>query len=975
MSPEDAQKGVTMRSALSTLLAPVATVLLIILFGAAAALVPGGVSATDPGSMDAMSIDMDPSADVANTATGLGSREPCARVNENDILDADEDATADTVTIDVTAKAIPDSNRMTAFQLFLLYDEANLTIQSRDLQFMLLANPGGNLFDASDFTPDVDGNGQYTVAGLDVNDMSGESGDGVLARITVSSDPAASAGLYSLALDSSVHLDPSGEGHIPATINNAFLAVNETCDNLPTPSPAPTPGPTPSPGSVLIGIDHDGAPLDINPGPSIVGSGDQTTVAVVAEAPSPGIGAFTVDIYYDPNVLTATSCTSSIGLCNVAFSSISVRAVGASATGFQGTLDLADITFQAVGSDGECSALTPDAVQVTDPEGTDLGVTVFDGVACVSAGPGPGSVFIGIDHDGAPLDINPGPSIVGSGAQTTVAVVAEAPSPGIGAFTVDIYYDPSVLTATSCTSSIGLCNVAYSSISVRAVGASAFGFEGTVDLADITFEATGPVGWCSGLDPNVVTLADPEGTDLAASVFGGGVCISAPCPTPANDDFDAATGIPGIPFSDSVDTRCGTTAPDDPYCAGRGTTVWYSFTPSENLRIQADTFGSSYDTTLSVYTGARGALNQIRCNDDSGSLQSKVVFDAMAGETYYFMIGSCCGGPGGDLVFTVDLGPPPLDVQVDIDPVGSVVPRYGVAYLEGTVSCNKPAAIEIFGQLNQRSGRATIVGDFSTFLLCDGEARWSAAVDDATGKYAGGQADATVSAFGFTMDEFDSDESVSRVRLEGTRPPPKTRCPRDGNLGFESGTVGSSDIPCWTVVQQAGSAGSWCTQVGAAPPQGDCAGTTAPVAVPPAGAQAAMTNQSFMGSYVLFRCGVLRTGSIEFNLYVNNHARVFFTPPTLDYTIGENQQFRADLVSAAAMAADPFTVAPGDVLMNLYQTMPGDPLVSGYAAVNRDASAQVGEEVCIRFAVTASVFFMNVGVDDVGVDLSTRGRP
>jgi hypothetical protein len=48
------------------------------------------------------------------------------------------------------------------------------------------------------------------------------------------------------------------------------------------------------------------------------------------------------------------------------------------------------------------------------------------------------------------------------------------------------------------------------------------------------------------------------------------------------------------------------------------------------MGIEANTFGSDYDTTLSVYTGSRGALTQIACNDDADLLQSLVRFNATA---------------------------------------------------------------------------------------------------------------------------------------------------------------------------------------------------------------------------------------------------------------------------------------------------------------------------------------------------------
>src|SRR6266545_4613510 len=64
-----------------------------------------------------------------------------------------------------------------------------------------------------------------------------------------------------------------------------------------------------------------------------------------------------------------------------------------------------------------------------------------------------------------------------------------------------------------------------------------------------------------------------------------------------------------------------------------------------------------FDTTLSVYTGSRGALSQVGC----ASFPAQVTLDVSANTTYFFMVASaCCGGPGGTLVLNVR-GPPAND--------------------------------------------------------------------------------------------------------------------------------------------------------------------------------------------------------------------------------------------------------------------------------------------------------------------------
>ena len=40
------------------------------------------------------------------------------------------------------------------------------------------------------------------------------------------------------------------------------------------------------------------------------------------------------------------------------------------------------------------------------------------------------------------------------------------------------------------------------------------------------------------------------------------------------------------------------------------------FTPSADILINANTFGSEYEAGIAVYTGTRGNLTQIACNDD-----------------------------------------------------------------------------------------------------------------------------------------------------------------------------------------------------------------------------------------------------------------------------------------------------------------------------------------------------------------------
>jgi hypothetical protein len=233
---------------------------------------------------------------------------------------------------------------------------------------------------------------------------------------------------------------------------------------------------------------------------------------------------------------------------------------------------------------------------------------------------------------------------------------------------------------------------------------------------------------------------------------------------PPNDDITAATVIPAVPFTDAINTTEATTAADDPDCVGQGPTVWYSFTPDADGTFGANTFGSDYDTTLSVYTGTPGNLTQIACNDDFTSLQSAVIFNAVAGETYFLMVGAFASGPWGSLSFRLE-ETEPIVIDLALSPKGAVVPKTGTATVRGTVVCNEPATVfGIGGELKQRKGRVFLRGFFGVgeFACEPPETEWSAIVTAENGLFTGGKATVlNVSASG--CGEFSCDD----VFIEG----------------------------------------------------------------------------------------------------------------------------------------------------------------------------------------------------------------
>lgn len=136
-----------------------------------------------------------------------------------------------------------------------------------------------------------------------------------------------------------------------------------------------------------------------------------------------------------------------------------------------------------------------------------------------------------------------------------------------------------------------------------------------------------------------------------------------------------------LPYADSVSTSGASTEPSDPTpvtspdCGNgsRAKSVWYRFTAPTTGTITADTFDSDYDTILSVYTGSCGTLTPVpgQCNDDDpfDGAQSKVLFQAPAGTTYYFMI-TAFENDGGNLTFHLRFLPTPVSCLGDCDGSG-----------------------------------------------------------------------------------------------------------------------------------------------------------------------------------------------------------------------------------------------------------------------------------------------------------------
>ena len=120
-------------------------------------------------------------------------------------------------------------------------------------------------------------------------------------------------------------------------------------------------------------------------------------------------------------------------------------------------------------------------------------------------------------------------------------------------------------------------------------------------------------------------------------------------PRPVHEDFNAARLVNPVPYLDVVDTWNAYTYLDDPEpsCGYNVTnTIWYRYVGDGNP-IAFYTNESDFDTVVSIWTGTRGNLAEVACNDDGGpGLQSFVKLNTAPGNTYYIMVGGYGGATG-----------------------------------------------------------------------------------------------------------------------------------------------------------------------------------------------------------------------------------------------------------------------------------------------------------------------------------------
>lgn len=334
--------------------------------------------------------------------------------------------------------------------------------------------------------------------------------------------------------------------------------------------------------------------VSIQPSTISVAPSGSATVSLQETGPASGLGAWTIDVTYDPTVLQVTSCTPQNGsLCNTAFAGNKIRVSGGSASGLAGTQTLAGITFQAIGAQNSSSQIVPAIITFADANGvpftpstsngtisigippalTSLSqpasgppsggtvVTIFGTSFSTAAGtttlkfganaatnvscssttqctatspPGSGTVDVIVTTPGSAsatgaadqFTYAPSGPYAGVSIQPSVGFVtlqAQAPAAGLGSWTVNIVYNPSVIQITDCAPQHGsVCNPAFSSNTLQVTGVSATGLTGVQPLATISFASAADAAANSSttLTPAIMTFTDPTGSPVSGTPSG-----------------------------------------------------------------------------------------------------------------------------------------------------------------------------------------------------------------------------------------------------------------------------------------------------------------------------------------------------------------------------------------------------------------------------------------------------------------------
>ena len=221
---------------------------------------------------------------------------------------------------------------------------------------------------------------------------------------------------------------------------------------------------------------------------------------------------------------------------------------------------------------------------------------------------------------------------IGTGSPNKLLFV----SPGTGVA-------PASPTAVTATGGVGQATVSWTA--PTNVGSSPVnGYTVTANPSGATCQ------WPGGpLQCTVVGLAAGSHTFTvrASNVWGQSTASNASnavTVTASNDFFSGATTIDTPSGTWNGSNTVATMEPDEPTLdasgTGGGASIWFKYNATASGSLTVDTFGSSFDTLLTAYSGSTLAnLTRITFNDDAANtVQSNLSFNVVNGNSYYLRV-------------------------------------------------------------------------------------------------------------------------------------------------------------------------------------------------------------------------------------------------------------------------------------------------------------------------------------------------
>jgi hypothetical protein len=244
---------------------------------------------------------------------------------------------------------------------------------------------------------------------------------------------------------------------------------------------------------------------------------------------------------------------------------------------------------------------------------------------------------------------------------------------------------------------------------------------------------------------STVSFSAVKGTIYRIAVDGkrgtsGAIRLSASlvaAVVPVNDSFVSAKLLTGTSFTVNGSNIGATLQTGEPKHSGQtgGKSVWWSWTAPSSGTFTLATAGSSFDTTLAIYTGsAINSLVVIGSNDDQSSTlrTSKAIVSVVAGTTYWIAVDG----------YSAEAGAITLS--------GSLVAKVVLAAPRGVTA------------IRDRAGRVTI-----SWIAVAGSSSYQVALTSGTTVYASGQVTGTRASTAGTFSK--SLPLVAKVRaLSGT---------------------------------------------------------------------------------------------------------------------------------------------------------------------------------------------------------------